>query len=413
MSPVNLYRSLCHLSSALLASILLFGGLSAPSQAQSGGDYPLAPGDILDFDFLDDTELPRQITIANDGRLQVPLLGSVKIDGLTVNQALDAVRQKFIEANLLVDPKLSMSVAVFRPIFVLGDVKSPGSFPFQPQLTAEQAVALAGGPITLTSEDRAMTRARLQGLIAASEADLTSEAVLSAQASARLKNLDRISEEDFPEGTRTYLVPVLLNALRDGAAKILVNERTSFETQKTLLTEAAAEAQQQLDILDKLSVNQQASIQSTKEQMDRSKALLDKGLTVANETAALARQLTSDEGRLLTIYSQMAEARRSISSLKLELAQLEEKRKGEALLQLQERRVAIEKLFADRRAAEEQLFLVANLMSDDATTRLSLDFKIRRRSGNGLKESSASDVTNLFPGDVLVVSIKKPGTSSQ
>lgn len=395
--------------------LLILAGLSTHSSAQGGGDYPLAPGDILNFDFLDDVEMPRQVTIANDGRIQVPLLGSVKIDGLSATQALDFVRQKFIEANLLVDPKISLSVAVYRPIFVLGDVKSPGSFPFQPQLTSEQAVALAGGPITLTSEDRALTRAKLQGLIAATEADLTSEAVLSAQAAARLKNLDRVSDEDFPEGTRTYLVPVLLNALRDGAAKILVNERTSFETQRTLLTEAASEAQQQLEILEKLSVNQQESIQSTKEQMQRSQSLLDKGLTVANETAALARQLTNDEGRLLTIYSQMAEARRSISSLKLELAQLEEKRKGEALLQLQERRVAIEKLFADRKAAEEQLFLVANLMSDDASTKLSLDFKIRRRTTETFKEIPASDVTNLFPGDVLVVSIKRPGmgTSSQ
>ena len=125
---------------------------------------------------------------------------------------------------------------MFRPIFILGDVKSPGSFPFQPQLTAEQAVALAGGPITLTTEDRALTRAKLQGLIAATEADLTNEAVLSAQAAARLKNLDRVVDEDLPETTRPYLVPSLLKALLEGAAKILENDRTAFETQRAILT---------------------------------------------------------------------------------------------------------------------------------------------------------------------------------
>lgn len=393
----------------VIVAFLALAGPATHAVAQSAGDYPLAPGDIVDFDFLDDTELARQLTIANDGRIQIPLLGSVKIAGLTSNEALALVRNKLIEANLLVDPNISLAVAVFRPIFILGDVKSPGSFPFQPQLTAEQAVALAGGPITLTTEDRALTRAKLQGLIAATEADLTNEAVLSAQAAARLKNLDRVVDEDLPETTRPYLVPSLLKALLEGAAKILENDRTAFETQRAILTEASVEAGQQLEILDKLATNQQVAIQSTKEQIERSKSLLNKGLTVANETASLERQLSSDEGRLLTIYSQVAEARRAISSLKLELSQLEEKRKGEALLQLQERRIAIEKLFADRKAAEEQLFLVTNLMSEDPATRLSMDYKIRRRLGDAFLDMRASDITNLFPGDVLVVSIKKLG----
>jgi polysaccharide export outer membrane protein len=45
----------------------------------------------------------------------------------------------------LVNPSVNVSVVEYRPFFINGEVKSPGGYPYQPGLTMEKAIALAGG----------------------------------------------------------------------------------------------------------------------------------------------------------------------------------------------------------------------------------------------------------------------------
>ena len=53
----------------------------------------------------------------------------------------------------LVNPSVNVTVVEYRPFFINGEVRSPGGYPYQPGLTLDKAIALAGG---LT--DRASTR---------------------------------------------------------------------------------------------------------------------------------------------------------------------------------------------------------------------------------------------------------------
>src|SRR5262245_32603251 len=109
--------------------------LGSPMQPQPAkadvSDYTLAEGDVLEFDILDDADPPRQVVVSNDGRVQIPLLGPVKVSNMTLAEARNELRQSFIKRELLNDPQIGLSVVNYRPIFVLGDVKSPRSFPFQ------------------------------------------------------------------------------------------------------------------------------------------------------------------------------------------------------------------------------------------------------------------------------------------
>ena len=394
------------------AFFVMLLGIAPNVAAQGAVDYALEAGDVVEFDFLDDTELPRQLIVASDGSIQVPLLGTVKVAGLYANDALASFQREFLDRHLLVDPKISLSVVTFRPIYVLGEVKSPGSFPFRPLLTVEQAVGLAGGPLTQlgVAEDRVVTRARLRGEIAGSNADLTKEAMGAAQSLARLNNVIAIADSNVPELARAYLNPNLVRELRETGEQILGIEKQSFDTQKALLTEGIAEAERQLQIFDQLATNQKQTIQASKDQIDRIGGLFKKGLTVADEVNQLQRQLTSDEGRLLSIYSETSDTRQQVSSMKRELTLLEELRRREALSRLQEHVVAIEKLIADRTALEEQLYLVSNLMAEEASATLEivLEYKTRRRTNDGFEEGAAKSTTLLSPGDVVIVSLKRP-----
>src|SRR5207247_7052942 len=103
------------------------------------------------------------------------------------------------------------------------DVKSPGSYPFQIQLTVEKAVGLAGGINTGLSnaEERILTRVRVRGELQGYESDLAREAMWAARLTAQLDDRTEIAIEDTPKGTRPYVNEQLLAQLRQGEEKIL------------------------------------------------------------------------------------------------------------------------------------------------------------------------------------------------
>ena len=168
----------------ILAIVLLAAGLViGPTLRASASDYRLNAGDVLTFDFLDDAELPITATVSGNGEAQFPLIGGVNVVGLTIPEAIEKLRSEYRRRDILVDPKLSLNISTFRPIFVLGEVRSPGSFPFYSGLTVEQAIGLAGGMQVVASNasDRLIVRARLRAEIEAAKAEIVHEAVYACR----------------------------------------------------------------------------------------------------------------------------------------------------------------------------------------------------------------------------------------
>jgi polysaccharide biosynthesis/export protein ExoF len=399
----------------LLAGVFGVNVLSSPILLETAradvSDYALAEGDVLEFDILDDVDPPRQLVVANDGRVQVPLLGPVNVSGMTLPEARNELRQKFIDRELFNDPQIGLSVVNYRPVFVLGDVKSPGSYPFQIQLTVEKAVGLAGGINTGLSntEDRILTRVRVRGELQGYESDLAREAMWAARLTAQLDDRTEIAIEDTPKGARPYVNEQLLAQLRQGEEKILKVDADEYASQIKLVTQSIDETDSQIEILEKLAENQKETIKYSEDELKRANKLLESGLKTVIEISRIQRQLTSDEGRLLQVYSDMSDAHRQSTSLKRELSQLQATRKRDALSQLQERQVAIEKLLASRATAEEQLLLVSNLIAEDSknTPKFRMQYKIRHLSNGKAEELPATGTTDLTPGDVVLVSVER------
>jgi polysaccharide export outer membrane protein len=132
----------------LLAALAL---LAAPlAFAQSAG-YRIQPGDTLAITVLEDETLNRQSLVLPDGRISVPLAGSVNAAGQTV-EAVERVIADRLASNFAVRPSVFVSVVTVAeeiietfPIYVLGQVGEPGIREVEPGTTLLQAVALAGG----------------------------------------------------------------------------------------------------------------------------------------------------------------------------------------------------------------------------------------------------------------------------
>ena len=116
-------------------------------------DYKLGPGDTVSVEVFGEPDLTVNVKLPQNGRLSYPFLGAVPASGLTPKQ-LEVKIQEGLAGDYLVDPKVTVTISEYRPVFVNGQVKTPGSFPFQPGLTVRKAVSLAGGLTERASDKR-------------------------------------------------------------------------------------------------------------------------------------------------------------------------------------------------------------------------------------------------------------------
>ena len=121
--------------------LILLTSLVAAQQATS---YVLAPGDRIAISVFGQPDLSVEFTLSDNGVLNYPLLGEIRIAGLTMPE----LEQRIVEGlrgDYLISPDVAVSMVEYRPFFLNGEIERPGSYPYQPGLTLEKALALAGG----------------------------------------------------------------------------------------------------------------------------------------------------------------------------------------------------------------------------------------------------------------------------
>lgn len=106
--------------------------------------YRLGSGDKIRMTVFNEKDLSGDYDVDDQGRVSLPLIGSVSVSGKTVSEAETIITQQY-GANYLVNPRVSIEVLNYRPFFILGEVKNPGSYPYVAGMTVLNAVALAGG----------------------------------------------------------------------------------------------------------------------------------------------------------------------------------------------------------------------------------------------------------------------------
>ena len=207
---MSISRAMHEISRVVRAEFVIFllgVVISSSTHAGPSSDYLLAPGDTVKLDILDDEEIPVDLPVGPDGSIQAPFVGGVRVAGLYNLRCSEGTgAASYVEKRIFVVPKVSISVAAYRPIFVTGDVRLPGSYPYQPQLTVEKALGLAGGQFQATStENPVLISARLRHELDVAEADIIREALAIARTTAQLAGRTTILDEDVPEEARSYL----------------------------------------------------------------------------------------------------------------------------------------------------------------------------------------------------------------
>lgn len=117
------------------------------SNVDTTPDTTLGPDDLFDVRVYGEKELSNTFRVASDGTIDYPLLGTVQVDGLTPSEVVRAIETGLKEGGFLKNPHVSILVKEYKSkkISVFGQVKKPGTFPYQDGMSVVEAISLAGG----------------------------------------------------------------------------------------------------------------------------------------------------------------------------------------------------------------------------------------------------------------------------
>jgi len=150
---------------ALIAS--LFASLSVAQE------YTIRSGDLLRVEVLEDSSINREVLVAPDGRITIPLGGNLRVSGASLPEAARRITSA-LDDDFATSPTVVVSLLQLREdpvptpveepepvlyeVYVIGEVNDPGSISVEPGTTLLQALSLVGGVTDFAATKRIQLR---------------------------------------------------------------------------------------------------------------------------------------------------------------------------------------------------------------------------------------------------------------
>lgn len=129
--------------SAASGPIVSTGERYAPIEAGSE-NYRLNAGDKIKVTVFNEETLSGEFSVGSEGTVSLPLIGEVVAKDKSPQELASEVQSRLADGYLR-EPKVSIEVSAYRPFFILGEVESPGQYPYASGMTVMNAIATAQG----------------------------------------------------------------------------------------------------------------------------------------------------------------------------------------------------------------------------------------------------------------------------
>lgn len=399
-----------------LVALALGGASWSQTMAASTDDppaYRVAAGDRISIVVFGQAELSGEVMIDGANTVTVPLIGPISVRGLSVAEIQQRIGQRLSEGYLN-KPIVSVRLTEPRPIYVVGDVKTPGSYAFRHGVSVMAAVALSGGFIV--SEGQAQAVLRVEFL----------------QADERVRTL---------EITRASLLArrVRLEAQRDGRTALNFGKSTGPEAASEQLADIlkgearmhasqTATLQQQVDLLEQKEPKLQAGKRFLGDQMAAEKrqleliqmhlvdyaALQSSGLARRYTGIELQREEARNRGNIARFQAEMSNTDINLGELKIRIQEAREAFQRRAQSELQEalQRVAeLDAALPPARATRDLRLRQVGFVEDAGGAPRRALF-VTRAGEQKAETFSVTDDVLLEPGDILRVERLREPTRS-
>ncbi|MBB4640706.1 polysaccharide biosynthesis/export family protein [Rhizorhapis suberifaciens] len=159
---------MCHKLMLMIAALGLVtacasGGSAADLPASASSPqatlYRLDAGDEVRITAYGLDALNNNYVVSDSGVISLPLIDNIQARGKTVGELQSDIAKVLFERQILRSPSVNVQVTKYRPFYILGEVKSPGEYPYRPGMSVLTAVSMAGG-FTFRADQKNMTITR-------------------------------------------------------------------------------------------------------------------------------------------------------------------------------------------------------------------------------------------------------------
>jgi len=402
-----------------IGAVVLLLSFACPSCASAAGlQYKLGPQDKLRIkigewrasraEVYDWKALTGEFVVGPSGDVFLPLLGEIRAEGVTPAELANTISDRLqAKVGLADHPAASVEVAEFRPFYILGNVETPGEYPFRPSLTVLQAVSVAGGwrrllDTTLLGLQREAITSRGNLRLAGAERD----AMLARRArlQAELEDKDVIA---FPTNQSGNKRSVGEQAMREEelifqVRKEQLNAKSeSLRRLKTLL-------ENEVETLQTKGAALEREIDLVRKELDNITSLVSKGLSYTSRQLSLEQNMAQLQSTRVDVDLSIVRTRQDISKTDREIVDLSHQRRNDILGDLRKTEDKLAEL-SEKAATAENLIQESEVVAPQfieertADTRPPLLTIIRRGVDGELHSMIVQETDPVEPGDTIKV----------
>jgi polysaccharide biosynthesis/export protein len=374
----------------------------------AGADYLLQPGDTVEITVQGVPELKRRSVLREDGYIPFPLIGNINFVELSLVQVRDNIRDILVGRKIVAFPDVTVDLIEVRPLYVLGDVARPGSYPFKPEYTIRHAIALAGGL------DAANTRSRGNMFSETADwtADFETQRIELVKQNARIRRLQAElagnTSVDFGDLFSLSDSDPLYAEIRKAEEQQLSRRHDTRKNDRESYGRSIEQATRQLEALEEQRSVEDQGLRQQSADVERMRALNERGLAPSSRLIEEQRSILLTKARLTSTMAQVASVKKTIEELRRQMDKSEELRQLDAGKELQEALISAEVAQHKLDMIGEKLGSSSELMSRSDRLR----FVVYRKVGGKSAQFDADAGTALMPGDVVEATIARRALSS-
>ena len=387
--------------------------------------YKLAPGDTVEVAVGGAPDQRNRAQIQIDGTIALPGVGTVEVAGLTpaeLQTRMETLLQTRIlrqrspdgrEQALVVKPgDVMTSVVEYRPIYVTGDVLTPGQQAYRASMTVRQAVAVAGGFSLLRS------RGQQPGT---DPADLVRDyQSLSTEYIKEYFHVARINAELRGDETFDQTAPAeislpasSIDPILQAEAQSLKTAQTDFGKERSFLDDAVKQSDTQLVTLRKQQDGEEKGVQADEEELDRVVKLFGSGSLPSPRVTESRRALLLSSTRRLQTTVELMRLQRQREDFLRQIERLASLRTINLLRELKDSNVRLADLRVRMQALSQRLQPLGGAGAVPiGTSDLRPEVTIVRKVGQKWDRIATSVDFDVEPGDVVDIALRPSAVAS-
>lgn len=338
------------------------------------------------------------------GQISLPLVGELPVSGKTTAEVAQEIGVRMQKLFALRDlPSASVELAQYRPIFVAGEVQTPGEYPFAPNMTVLKAISLGGGL------RRGDTGQRFARDFIRADGDAS---VLIAERNRLLARRARLQAEIA--GQDSITMPKELNEapeaaiLLDSETQLMKSRDRRQKVQLKALADLKTLLQTEIASLDKKSETQTRQLGLVADDLKKVDSLAERGLTISSRKLTLEQRTADLQAALLDIDTAALKAKQDATKAAQDETNLINDWDATLAQEMQNTESELEavtlKLETSQKLMSEALMQSADAgaMKRDASG-ADVTYVILREKDGRPTEIPATETTQILPGDVIKV----------